>query len=721
VAGSGGVGSSEAAVKPPWTDPRRPSPHPGKPETHVNTVNLWPGPGPPTRRQPLTLVGIDTGGTFTDFALWRDGTIRVHKVLSTPAAPERAILQGLAQLGLAPDGLKIVHGSTVATNAVLEAKGVRTVYVTNRGLADILAIGRQARESLYDLQPPLRPPPVPRELCLETGGRLAAGGTWIEPLTDEDLARLRAELARLQPAAVAINLLFSYLDDAAERAIEDAVPEGLFTSRSSEVLPVTGEYERGMATWINAWIGPLVGNYIRRLRAQLPGARLAIMQSSGEAIAAEQTDRQAVRLLLSGPAGGLMGAAFIGRLAGQDRLLTFDMGGTSTDVALIDGVPGLTRSGRIAGWPVAVPMVDMHTIGAGGGSIARLDPGGLLLVGPESAGAEPGPACYGRGGEEPTITDANLMLGRLRADAFLGGRMRLDLAAARVAVGRLGAAMGLSPEEAALGIIRVANEHMARALRVISVQRGIDPRGYTLTSFGGAGGLHVCALGEALGMRRAMVPARGGVLSALGMLAASPGRLLTRTWLGLLADRADPEVEAQLTELAAQGLGDLAAEGIAPAQVRVEHSLDLRYLGQSSTLNLPWQGGATTAGAFHAAHLARYGHRLDVPVELVNLRVRLAADPTLQTLPAAESSGDLPADPPAAVFGYRDPVSVLRRGALQANGRILGPAVVVDPFATTWLAAGWAAWLDGFGNLRLECLEPDDPSNPRDPLGRVPS
>ncbi len=558
----------------------------------------------------MTYLGIDTGGTFTDFVLWHQGEVRIHKVLSTPAAPELAILQGIADLGLDAAGLKVIHGSTVATNAVLERKGVRTLYVANRGFKDLLTIGRQARAHLYDLQPPKPVPPVPPELCLETGGRLGADGAWVEPLTASDIADLKAAIDHLAPQAVAINLLFSYLDDSAERALEAAVPAGVFCSRSSEILPVVGEYERGIATWLNAWVGPLVGRYLERLAEGLPGATLAVMQSSGEAVAAEQTARRAVRLLLSGPAGGLVGAGFVGRLAGCERLLSFDMGGTSTDVALIAGKPRLTGEGRVAGFPVAVPMVDMHTIGAGGGSIARLDPGGALLVGPESAGAVPGPACYGRGGTEPTVTDANLVLGRLRPDAFLGGRMTLDLAAARSAVGRLADAMGITAEQAALGIIELANEHMARALRVISVQRGTDPRGFVLASFGGAGGLHVCALAEALGMTRALVPVHAGVLSALGMLAARPGRTLTRTWVRDLGALADAEVQSRLEALAEAGALALMAEGLGRGELTTELSLDLRYRGQSYTLEVTWAGVGTSTEGFHQAHLARYGHRL---------------------------------------------------------------------------------------------------------------
>ncbi|MBS1202429.1 MAG: N-methylhydantoinase A/acetone carboxylase, beta subunit, partial [Chromatiaceae bacterium] len=403
----------------------------------------------------MTLIGIDTGGTFTDFVVWNEGEVRIHKVLSTPKAPEQAILRGIAELGLSPAGLSMVHGSTVATNAVLEGKGVRTLYLGNRGLEDLLTLGRQARADLYDLQPPPRRPPVCADLCLGTGGRLAADGTWVEPLTAADLCALTEAVARLAPQAVAINLLFSYLNDSAEREIAESLPATLFVSRSSEVLPVTGEYERGIATWLNAWVGPVVADYLDRLAEGLDGARISVMQSSGEAIAADQTARHAARLLLSGPAGGLAGAAFAAAAGGVRRLLTIDMGGTSTDVAAIDGEPRLTTTGRIAGFPIALPMVDMHTIGAGGGSIARVDSGGLLLVGPESAGADPGPACYRRGGTLPTVTDANLVLGRLDPEGFLGGRMPLDTEAARRAIRPVAQRLGLSVEAAALGIVRI--------------------------------------------------------------------------------------------------------------------------------------------------------------------------------------------------------------------------------------------------------------------------
>lgn len=650
------------------------------------------------------LLGVDTGGTFTDFVLHDGERLRVHKVLSTPEAPERAILQGIAELGLADQlhRLQVVHGSTVATNAVLEAKGVRTVFITNRGFADLLAIGRQARRALYDLQPAAPPLAVPAELCLEVPGRIGADGQVVEPLDEQALAELRARLGDLAPQAVAINLLFSYLAPELEQAIARQVPAGVFVSCSSQVLPEQGEYERGVATWLNAWVGPLVQGYLDRLGGALAHGQLSVMQSSGETVSAAQAGREAVRLLLSGPAGGLAGARFVAACAGRTRLLTFDMGGTSTDVALIDGAPRLTREGRIGPWPVAVPMVDMHTIGAGGGSIARVDAGGLLRVGPESAGAVPGPACYGRGGRLPTVTDANLVLGRLRPDAFLGGRMRLDVEAARQALLPVAEALGCGVEEAAEGVVALANEHMAAALRVVSVQRGVDPRDLTLVSFGGAGGLHVCALADALGMRQALVPVEAGVLSALGMLAAPRGRQRSRTRLALLAELSDARIDEEFEALAREGIAELAAEGLAPDVIVRQPSMDLRYQGQSYTLNVPWEGVERSLKAFHAAHRARFGHDLSQPVEMVNLRLALHGPAPELRLPPLTPRPEACATAHVPLWGLGEPVAVYAREQLAAGQVLQGPALITETVATTYVAPGWRAAVDAVGNLMLD-------------------
>ncbi|MEJ2344108.1 MAG: hydantoinase/oxoprolinase family protein [Gammaproteobacteria bacterium] len=653
-------------------------------------------------RGSLMLLGIDTGGTFTDFVLFGAGGVRVHKVLSTPQAPERAILRGIRELGVDLSRLRLVHGSTVATNAVLEGRGVRTALITNRGLGDLLAIGRQARAELYNLQPPPAAVPVPEDLRLETGGRLGADGSLVDPLTDADLAALATALQRLAPEAVAINLLFSFLDPQYEQAIEAAVPPGVFVSRSSDVLPEYREYERGVATWLNAWVGPLVQGYLGRLADAVAPARAAVMQSSGGTMDAAEAGRQAVHMLLSGPAGGLMGARFVAGAVGVERVLTFDMGGTSTDVALIDGEVRLTSEGRVGGFPVAVPMVDMHTIGAGGGSLAYVDAGGLLQVGPRSAGADPGPACYGRGGSGATVTDANLVLGRLRADAFLGGAMVLDVEAARTAVAAVAQRLGVSVPDAALGIVNLANEHMARALRVISVQRGVDPRGFALMCFGGAGGLHVCALAEALGMARAIVPVHGGVLSALGMLVAPRARHLSRTVGAPLAGFPLADLERHLEELERRGRGQLVAEGAAPHELHCRRHLDLRYLGQSYPLQVEWEGAPGRAEeAFHALHQRRYGHRLDDPVELLNVRVSVAGSmPPLQLAPLA--AGGPGAGRAVPMAGFSAPVPAYARDKLAAGQEIQGPALITETVATAYLAPEWRCTVHDTGTLVLQ-------------------
>lgn len=652
----------------------------------------------------MILLGVDTGGTFTDFILYRQGKLLTHKVLSTPKAPELAILQGINELGLNDIDLTIVHGSTVATNAVLEGKGVRTAYITNFGLGDVLTIGRQTRRELYNLQPDKKAPPVAKDYCLETGGRISATAEIIEPLTRAHLDELSEKIKQLAPEAVAINLLFSYLDDAAEKRIAAVMPENIFVSRSSAVLAEYKEYERGIATWLNSYVGPLVDGYLKRLQAALPKANIAVMQSAGGTIAAELAGQESVHMLLSGPAGGLAAAKFMGEQIAQQRLLTFDMGGTSTDVAMIDGELLLSSEGEIAGYPVAIPMVDMHTIGAGGGSIASIDAGGLLQVGPESAGADPGPACYGKAGTVATVTDANLVLGRLRADAFLGGEMQLDIAAAKKVIEPVAAALSISIEEAAVGIIRIANEHMAHALRVMSVQKGIKPAELTLVSFGGAGGLHVCALADALAMKRAMVPRYAGVLSALGMLVAPRARQLSQTFNGLLHELTLEKIEQRFAVLYQQGAAALKAEGVAEADICAEYSLDCRYLGQSYFLNVKWQQAENDlndiALLFQALHEKRYGHRLELAVELVNVRLALKSQPAEIQLPLLTKNNPQRYSS-AVLYGVENEVPVLKRDELNAHDVIDGPALITETVSTTYLEKGWQCEVDKSGCLLL--------------------
>lgn len=656
-----------------------------------NTVDRW--------------LGVDTGGTFTDFVLHEAGALRIHKVLSTPDDPSRAILRGLEELGVMADAragrLGVVHGSTVATNAALERKGVPTAYVTNTGLEDVLTLGRQNRAELYNLMPERPEPPVPPERCFGVSARTGADGERLREPEAGELEALASELEAAGVSAVAINLVFSFLDPEAEDRIAAALPEGLYVSRSSRVLPESGEYERGIATWLNAWLGPIVQRYLGRLGENLGQAPVAMMQSSGGTMGLEQAGDHAVNLLLSGPAGGLSAARFLARSLGEEALLTFDMGGTSTDVAMVRDPIRLTSEGHIGPWPVAVPMVDMHTIGAGGGSLARVDAGGLPQVGPESAGASPGPACYGGGGTEPTVTDAHCVLGRLPASTRLGGGMALDVDAARAAFEPMARALDCSVEDAARGVLRVANEHMARALRTISLQRGDDPRAHRLCSFGGAGGLHVCALAEALGMERALVPLHGGVLSALGMLVAPRERQLSRALLmsvsapGLLT-----EAESGFRALEEEGRRALISEGVASGAIEAQWSADLRYHGQSFCLNLPWSGGDDLADRFARAHEAQYGHALAQPVELVSLRVAVRAPAGEWSMPAWQPDGNDGADT-VPVAGEPEPVALRQRGSLKVGERLQGPMLITEAVSTTWLAPGWEARVSGEGHLLL--------------------
>jgi len=658
------------------------------------------------------ILGIDAGGTFTDFVLLSvndgDARLRVHKVLSTPDAPERAILQGIADLDLdewiTGGRLHIIHGSTVATNAALENKGVRTAFVTNTGFADLLTLARQTRPNLYQLEFPPQPPPVPRELCLETGGRISAQGEVLEPLSEAQLDALLAQIRELRPAAVAINLLFSFVDDRFERAIEQALQplaSSVFICRSSQVLPEYREYERGIATWLNASLGPVVGGYLTRLRERLGNSSLQIMQSSGETFSATTAAERAVNLLLSGPAAGLAAIRDLGQRLGEKRVISFDMGGTSTDVALLDGALRITNEGRVAGYPVAVPMVDMHTIGAGGGSIAFLDGGGMLRVGPESAGADPGPACYGHGGQRPTVTDANLLLGRLQLDEEGVGHLELDRQMAQQAIAGLAQSMGLGLMETALGIIEIANEHMISALRMISVQRGFDPADFMLASFGGAGGLHVCALAEAMGMDRAVVPVNAGVLSALGMLVAPCGRQFSRT-VGIALDTVDDhELQGIYEDMLQAASAELAQEGLTAGQLTADRSADLRYQGQSFSLTVPWRDKARLIADFQQQHLDRYGFHHEASVELVNLRIRLTAvsEPVNWPRLVAQSPHRKPVS--ASVFGHSEPVPVWSRESLEADSRISGPAIITEYSATTWVPESWNARIDELGNILL--------------------
>jgi N-methylhydantoinase A len=648
------------------------------------------------------LVGVDTGGTFTDFVLVEGGQVKTYKLPSTPDDPSRAVLAGLRHL-LGDRQALVFHGSTVATNALLEGKGDAVVLVVTAGFRDLLAIGRQNRPRLYALHPRRLPPLVPRERTVEVRERVLADGTVETPLLAAEKERVVAAVAASGCRSVALCLLHAYANPEHERQLHAALQAaGLRVSASSRILPEYREFERASTTAVNAAVSPVMERYLTRLQQGLGAGHLKIMQSNGGSILAETAGREAVRTILSGPAGGMIGAFTTAVAAGCERIITFDMGGTSTDVGLCAGAVPFTAETVIAGWPVKVPMIDIHTVGAGGGSIARLDAGGALRVGPHSAGADPGPACYGRG-DLVTVTDANLYLGRLLPDHFLGGRMRLDVARSRQAVEALARQAGLEPVRLAEGILEVAEATMAGALRVVSVERGHDPRDFVLLPFGGAGGLHACAMAENLAIPRVLIPVHPGLLSAVGMVLSDAIR--DYSWSVLrTAPLAATELLALLAPLRRQAETEMAAEGLTTHQVQLLPSLDLRYRGQSFEVNVPLTDDYL--GEFHAEHERLYGYRDDKrPAEVVTLRLRAIGRgprPDL-TRGRCHPGQAVPARTVAvALDGVQSSCPLYAREALPCGCSFPGPALVVEETATHLVRPGWTAKVDGRGNLLLE-------------------
>ncbi|MBA3532954.1 MAG: hydantoinase/oxoprolinase family protein [Ardenticatenales bacterium] len=665
------------------------------------------------------LVGIDVGGTFTDFVLWepQSKTLRTHKELSTPHDQSEAMLAGLRALGVAE--AEIVHGSTVATNALLEGKGARTGLLTTAGFRDVLALGRQNRPHLYRLVQPPQPPLVPRHWRWEVAERLNEKGKVLQPLDEGRIKVLAEEIAASGVDSLAIVFLFSFLnpthEQRAAQILRARLPQLLLTL-SCELLPEHREFERTATTVINAYVRPPVAHYLTRLVEQLgPGRRLRVMQSNGGLISAAQAGQEAARLALSGPAGGVVGAfRLMQQVDGTDTpaLLTFDMGGTSTDVALCPGAILTTTEAEIGGLPLRLPVIDLHTVGAGGGSMARVDSGGALRVGPESAGASPGPACYGRGGRAPTVTDANLVLGRLDPARFLGGQMRLDVEAARRAVSTIAEPLGLSIERAALGILAVANAVMERALRRVSVERGHDPRTFTLFPFGGAGPLHACALADALAMTHIVIPRQASVLSALGMLLAPQARDLSHAMLHPLETLVVDDLRRVLDSLQSQAQAALAAEGIKAPTWHV--AMDCRYVGQSYELTIPLAlpleppSLSLLAAEFHAAHAQRYGARYPRPIEAVTLRLRGSAPAPLAqgwlTATPALAHGANPAGTSLVWFDGDAPVLTpgYERASLAPGTTFNGPALLYQPDTTVVVGPRWAGRIDDWGNVTLQ-------------------
>lgn len=655
---------------------------------------------------------MDVGGTFTDLALDDGRRLRVAKVPSTPADQAEGVLTGLSRLEVeAADLARLAHGTTVATNAVLERHCARTVLVTTKGFRDLLEIGRQNRPKLYDLFADRPPPLVPRELVVEVAERVAADGRVLQRL--DDPSAIAAAVGALGPEAVAVCLLFSFLHPDHERAIGDGLAGlGIPVSLSSEVLPVFREYERASTTALNAAVAPVMSGYLDSLRGRLQalglGCEVEVMRSGGGTFGAEEAARFPVHTLLSGPAAGAWGAAAVGAAAGFGRVIAFDMGGTSTDVTLIEhGRPRRSGDGRIGGLPFGVPSTEIHTVGAGGGSVAWRDEGGALRVGPRSAGAVPGPACYGRGGTEPTVTDACLLLGMLDGESPLAGTVRLHPGPTQDAVAALAAAIGMDVPACAAGIVRVAEAQIAAALRVVSVERGLDPRDFALLAFGGAGPLHQGPLSRELGCETVVVPRYPGVLSAIGLLAAPRGVDLVRTRIRELRDIDADELEEGWMELEEEARRSLAAQGVQTDTVR--RSADCRYRGQAFEVEVearPEDRGlpGALAAAFHLIHQERYGFAdTDGDVQVVNLRVRAdgaAHAPTFPKTRPGRGPGSARTGVRPVRLGDREAdVPVFDRDGLGEGDRLPGPAIVAGLDSTCLLLPGQKAEVDGRGNL----------------------
>ncbi len=648
------------------------------------------------------LVAVDTGGTFTDVVALRDGRLLVHKLPSTPDDPARAVIDGIRAVarGIPPADLTLVHGSTVATNALLERDGAHVALVTNRGFEDVIEIGRQNRPQLYALVGHRPPPLVARGDRLGISGRIGPAGEEIEPLDGRELQELPARIPG-GVQSIAICLLHSYANAAHEESVAGALEGlGLPISVSSRLLPEYREYERTATTVVNAFVAPRMQRYLGRLARDSGAGRVRIMGSGGGALPISRAVREPVHTVLSGPAGGIIGALEHARRAGITDILTFDMGGTSTDVSLCPGRPLHTREFEIGGLPVAVPVLDIHTVGAGGGSIAWVDAGGALRVGPRSAGAQPGPICYGLGGTEVTVTDAHVWLGRIPAEARLAGGRLLDRDAIAGPLADLARALGLSTDAAAEGILDVANVAMEGALRVISVERGYDPAASTLLPFGGAAGLHAVELAERLGIPRVLLPTDPGVLSAFGMLVSPVRKEAARTVLSAAAVSDGASLQDTMLDLEAEVLAAMAGEGIPARGLTIERIVDARYRGQSYELRVQADGWVER---FHQAHETRYGYRQhEEPVEAVTARVIASATAPALPVPRLSAAGDT--DPPTrevTVVHRGAPVAarLVDRSSLLAAHRIIGPAVVLEYSATTWLPPDWKATVQPDGAL----------------------
>jgi N-methylhydantoinase A/oxoprolinase/acetone carboxylase beta subunit len=657
-------------------------------------------------------IGVDTGGTFTDFCLVKNGSVEIKKVPSTPESPSLAMLEGITPL-IKPKAVPFVfHGTTVATNSLIENKGGRIALITTLGFEDVLSIGRQTRHQLYNLTGEQKIPLLPQKHCLGVKERILADGTVEQKISCQELEKICREIKKLKIEAVAVSLIHSYRNPSHEMKIENILKnENLMTSISSQILPEYREYERTLVTTVNAFLMPVMSQYLTELEQRLKGAKLRIMQSNEGHILPDTAKKEPIRTALSGPAGGVVAAHYLGKSSGFRKLITFDMGGTSSDVSLIDQRITRTTENKIGDFPIRLPMIDIHSVGAGGGSIAYLDEGGALRVGPQSAGANPGPACYGKG-QNPTVTDANLVLGRLVPDFFLGGKMDIFPDKSAASIHRLAQKMRKSLRETAQGIITIANANMEKAIRVISIERGFDPRDFALFSFGGAGGMHAVEIAEQLGMTKVVIPKNAGVLSALGLLLADSIKDYSSSVLKPANDVSKSELHRLFQVLERKGTRDMKTEGFCKKDLIIHLALDLRYLGQSYEITVPTSKPDIDKSAyslkFHRAHQKLYSyHHSDRTVEIVNIRLRIVGPSKkikLKKLPKGDTDPRKAQKTKQEVFfgGKKFTAVVYERSALTPGNKIHGPALVCDSESTTLLSPSYFLRVDPLLNLIIE-------------------
>lgn len=655
-------------------------------------------------------VGVDIGGTFTDLVLNDNGELKIHKLLSSPHNPAESMLKGLDII--TPGGVQaltqVAHGSTVATNAILERKGAKTALITTQGFRDVLYIGRQNRPVLYALHPTVPVPLIPRERCYEVPERLDYRGDVLQPLDLTALDKVLDQITQNDVDSIAVCFLFSYINPEHEQQVKHRILErGIVADDwqvvlSSDVLPEFREYERTSTIALEAYVRPVMSRYITQIETELPAqTSLRIMKSDGGVMRAGRVREQAIYTALSGPAAGVIGAFHISKLAGYDQIITLDMGGTSTDVALISGKPEPRPESHIDDLPLRIRMLDIETIGAGGGSIARVDAGGAMRVGPESAGANPGPVVYGQGGDQITTSDANTILGRLDPNHFLGGTMSLDIEAGYKAMKQLAKQIGFTELETAKGVIDIANVNIDRAVRRVSIARGHDPREFTLVAFGGAGPLHACEVAQQLDIPRVLVPHTPGVLCALGLLVADVAVDSSRSVMKVATRDSIAKLRAEQSQLIAIGKRELQQEGISDDNMILSISLDMRYEGQAYELNIPFKGKIIRK--FHEAHQMTYGHAMpDRRVEIVNMRIQGTG-----IIDKPQFNATLSEPYRAKPFGKKpspigESMQLYNRDDLKAGATFQGEALVFQLDSTTYIPQGWNARVDGFLNLILE-------------------